>query len=89
MFNHSIPKSFYITNFFFGRNLVFDCPESDLPSFPNPVLSGPGCHALKNREVTCLTNGSAGSGDEWVHHYACIEYYEDQTRSNTVIPFRA
>ena len=80
MFHHSIPKSVLHNWFYLGRNLVFDCPESDLPSFPNLVPCGPGCHALRNREVACLTNGSAGSGDQWVCRYACVEYYRDQTQ---------
>ena len=46
-----LPSLFYITGFFFCGNLVFDCLESDLSSFPNLVPSGPVCHALRNREV--------------------------------------
>ena len=66
LFYHSITK-FVLHNccfFFFCEYLVFDCLESDLPSFNNTIPSGPVCHALRNREIAFLTNGRAGSGYE-------------------------
>ena len=50
-FYHLITKFPLHNLFFFWGNLVFDCLESHLPSFPNPIPSGPVCHALRNREI--------------------------------------